>query len=255
MLKGIDQALAFRPEDRPQSIAIWRAILQGDVSGTATTIAAVETKPVPPKDGTEQATIRVKVDAPVNTADSGRRPVWMRRLAIPAVCIVAILALITVFNGRREITAPTAAPDDVAEIEDSAVVTSPEYSVPSVEVPPDDADETGDPPVIATVTEPGNNTSTEPPATDRVTAQDQPDRRQFQLLRRRLQQNPGDKQAGQNLRELLARYEQGVSRAVRERNYEQAEVYLQDMLTMAPANQKLRDALQQVREQKGNRRP
>jgi len=76
------------------------------------------------------------------------------------------------------------------------------------------------------------------------------DRERVAELRRSLEQNPRDRYTRQQVRELVREYENRVKEAVRERKFDLAEAYIHEMLALAPDNEKLREALRAVKQQR-----
>ena len=88
------------------------------------------------------------------------------------------------------------------------------------------------------LTEPGDSTHTD----------------QLQQLRRQLRQNPRSPELRNRLRTTMQDYGERIRQAVRNGQYDQAEAYVKELLTIAPNNQKLRRSLREIREMSRRRR-
>ncbi|NIN34358.1 MAG: hypothetical protein GTO60_04370, partial [Gammaproteobacteria bacterium] len=64
---------------------------------------------------------------------------------------------------------------------------------------------------------------------------------------------PRDATAIRNLRTILRQYEQRIRQAIQNRDYDRAEAYIEEMLVIAPDNQRLQESLQKIREMQSRR--
>ena len=76
------------------------------------------------------------------------------------------------------------------------------------------------------------------------------DRRQLESIKKRLQKNPDDKNAIRRLRNLVSNYETKVKTAIAEKDYERAQVYIEEMLEIVPNNKRLQETLDKINKMK-----
>jgi serine/threonine protein kinase len=275
LLAAIDKALAFLPEDRPQSINEWQEDLLCDhtakpdevVTEAATLVLDRAKDKTTSEKQTNTNTVKM---TPSSTGTGASR--WKGRVMV-VMAVLVVLVLFSRINGpRQELPLPATVPSvPVTQEESDDEINLAEDELISIETIPD-------PPIsIAPVTDAANinidnrgiqNTDTvsgspsstpaprRPAATDTIAASsdrqdkliDSADLRRLELLRRRLQQNPRDATAIKNFRTILRQYEQQIRQAMQNRDYDRAEAYIEEMLTIAPDNQRLRDSLQKLQE-------
>jgi hypothetical protein len=271
-LAAIDHALAFRADERPQSVAAWRPEFSGGPQAAGGVAARIPPAPAaPPADG---ETVRIVVAPPPN--QEAARPVpllkalwWGMAGGVAALLILAILAGWVLRVDRTPVTAPPAGERPSTSISNTpsaappaepAAAAGPTVDVPSgkrADVPPAEAIMTDKP-----ATAPSDSgikeaetpaaarreeilSSVEPPALLR------PDERvRLVELQRRIRARPRDEGARNELSALLDRLHERVRDAVRERDYPRAEAYINELLTFAPDNPRLREALKSIRKER-----
>ena len=287
LLNAVDYALAFRPEDRPQSISIWRDILLQDHSITAATVAAIDMKnPV------SIPTITIGNTRITNTIASTEKQtdnnpnesmyMW-RWLGVTGIVVLFIVIMGIWANGSRQsldVSGQSQLPSassvedknsiDIASTDQqydetisSNIVSTPEPSIAEIDTAttqnstPEQTTNLDDIPTsqistlepVAITDKPEAITDSTSTSTDRrpLRATDT-DVAPLEQLRRRLQQNPQDTDARQKLRSIYTQYERRVREAVRDKKFDQAESTLKEMLTIAPENEKLQESLKRVQE-------
>ena len=276
LLRAIDHALNFRIEDRPATIADWRREFAGEASAAAPVSTEVATA-LP-----TAATVKITIDGdamPVPAAEKrGRR--WDRMLAAVAAIFVALVLLSAIGMRSNRVAETTASPpvetksfhaDSVLEgtgrppaeaghfdqsDEDAEVLPSSAQTDAAVaEGPAGKRDSTTEPP-IPTETDslpraPQSAIDPDSPGASRALARgptvSAPSRERLAKLQENLRRDPRNRKTLQALRETIDEYERLARQAVRDGDYNAAEQYLLDMLTLAPNNRKLKDALEEVR--------
>ena len=78
------------------------------------------------------------------------------------------------------------------------------------------------------------------------------DRRKFMRMKKQLERNPDSVIARQEMRRLSGKYETLVKKALEEKKYDQAESYVQEIMTLLPENKKLQDLLLTIRAKKAS---
>ena len=275
LLEAIDEAMAFRPEDRPQTIAKWRENLLQENIKTAATVAVSKTSSpeVSNTDTTRKIDMtHAKLNQPVEEP-SDFDPISIKRwLVITAVLVVFVVLMALLVNGpRRSQENPVAsqATSTPATVEDSSIdieysnlleiddipmedISTPE-PMASVDVNNTPTSEMSTPEPVASTETPQPDIASAVQSSDiNPTQTEVSNLRPFEQLRRQLQQNPQDPAARQKIRVVLNRYEQDIRQALKDRDYEKAEIYILEMLTIAPNSVKLRESLQKVREMARN---
>jgi hypothetical protein len=270
LLDAIDEALAFRPEDRPQTIAKWREqLLQENVKTVAAVAVGKTSSPeVSHTDTTRHiAMTHAKTNQPVEQ-DVDNNPISIKRwLAITAVLVVFVVGMVLLVNGPRrsqETPVTAQAPSIPAAEEDSSIdieysnlleiddIPMEEISIPeplaNVNVNNTPTSELPSSESVAMVA-PQTDTGSTVQSSDRnETQSESSNERPFDQLRRQLKQNPQDPASRQKIRAVLNQYEQEIRQALKDRQYDKAEIYILEMLTIAPNSVKLRESLQKVRE-------
>ena len=268
LLSAIDQALSFKHEDRPQTIAAWRTSLTQSGPANATTIV-IERNPVPAESvqktvatGGTPSISRGNRKQPQRVATASP---W-KRIIFAAMVIVVLLFLVKHHNRRGNVPPPAAPVPAVTAEQSSANARSTDNDVSTT----DNDTQTGTEPEAATTT---SNASATPedtaitpnsgdvaprintPPSDRLANLDEKnDLEQLQTLRRQLLQNPRDPEVKRKLRTTIRDYDQRIRQAVNNRQYDKAETYIKELLTIAPNNQKLRNSLRKIRELSRRRR-
>ena len=93
------------------------------------------------------------------------------------------------------------------------------------------------------------------PPSDRLTNQEQKnDLERLQQLRRQLLRNPRDPEVKRMVHTTMEEYGKRIRQALNNRQYDVAETYIKELLTIAPNNQKLRSSLWKIRELSRRRR-
>lgn len=292
LLAAIDRALAFRAEDRPQSIANWRRELARPALGirpdtAVPTLIADDADITPVAARRDGDTLKISIEAgsgaPVDgsvPAGRARRRGWHFWTALAAVPLVIALGFLA---GRRtppeSVTtsspvatrpAPAARSDALPEIglqssADSSHAPAAETSALAAQAVPSGGRSatTADP--SASPAAPGEAPAiSAPPAGSEWDTPPSPaapgfeplisprERVQLAALRRRLQQNPGDREARQQLRGMGNEFERVVKQAVKEGDYDRAEAYVNELLRLAPDNEGFKEALRMIaRERRG----
>jgi serine/threonine protein kinase len=261
LMAAIDKALSFKHEDRPQTIAAWRASLTQAGPATATTVV-IERNPVPAV--SVQKTIATGGTAKINrgnrkqpqpeaTSSGWKRPAFV----IMAVVLVIFFAR---HGHRRGNTALPATGAPAVSLEKSGGEAG-----PADEDQPDNKNFTAsssesETEAAATTTDasPGPEKPTpaafSPPADHPANPGDKAGLERLQQLRRQLIQNPRDPEVRTRLRTTMQEYDQRIRQAMRNGQYDLAESYVKELLTIAPRNQKLRHSLQKIREMSRRRR-
>jgi hypothetical protein len=239
LLRAIDHALAFRVEDRPATVADWRAELEGAVSAEAATVV-LDPQPATESPATLKITINADAVAEPPPRKDGRRGGW---LAILAAMLLLFLVLVAI-GKRREAqpqtpavaTAESGIDGSGRDAGEEKVAAAAEAPVPPV---PDSVDEAQSP-------------STKPRIAKPESAETDAARRRERLanLQDRLRREPRSREAWAELREAIDEHERLARQAVRDGDYNTAEKYVLDMLKIAPNNRKLKEALDDVRKAK-----
>ena len=269
LLAAIDKALAFRPEDRPQSIAEWREELVADqtlkVQEVDTEQATLVLDTASNTKSTDNPAYKDTVKMPPPQA-APRASGWKRNIMV-IIAVLMVLAMFSRINGQRQdvpapaqVLTPPVSQDETNDVidlaQDELIVIDdiPDTSVTTenvTDVPGSDpAASNREQDAISDTTPPVSNTTdavtTSSDRQERLIANS--DLRRLEFLRRRLQQNPRDATAINNFRNILRQYEQRVRQAIQSRDYDLAEAYIEEMLVIAPDNQRLRESLQKIRE-------
>lgn len=287
-LAAIDRAMAFKADDRPRSIAEWRAAFDEGRSASAgpptselATVAVTPDEATPP--GGDTVKILIHVPEPVapeleQAAVSQGKSGW-RWLAAAGIAVFVLLLVVSGSKERRqralqlqttvpgmEQTAADAAASGEAKAQSVAGAAQP---IP-VGPPQATGDESGSgPPENEVAAEPAAlpeeiggfeaarafDPSTARPVTEvpretggmeaprRRVSMPPRERERLALLQRRVQQNPGNVEARQRLMAVVDEYEMKVKQAVRDKDFDLAEAYINEMLRFAPGNERLKEAL------------
>lgn len=278
LLSAIDRALAFRFEDRPQTIREWRDDLHGRAVGAMAAETATAERsdvlPLPVAAPSNQEIVKITMDADAvsETARAPERP--SRRGLIAAALIVLVLVVALGIIGKRHATLESPAPKPITLPSPTQPDTGAAVPAPSGGVVPDGSRATpqasesisGTPPTdtqaVPTQTQPTAQPTSGKQPISQVTPQSiqsesdaaagnsaligPREREQLGAIRRRLRQNPGDREARQRLRALSTEFELAVKQAVKNKDYDRAEAYINEMLQLTPDNERLKDARQAI---------
>ena len=268
LLSAIDQALSFKHQDRPQTIADWRTNLTQSGPANTTTIV-IDRNPAPAKPvqktgatGNTRSISRGnrKQPQPVATASPWKRMIF-------AAMVIVLLLFVVKHNNRHENVSPPATPvPAVAAEQDSGNAGPIDKDAPAA----DNATQTGPGPAAATMMSSASSTPEETveasadsdvasdinaPPSDRLTNQEQKnDLERLQQLRRQLLRNPRDPEVKRMVHTTMEEYGKRIRQALNNRQYDVAETYIKELLTIAPNNQKLRSSLRKIRELSRRRR-
>ena len=259
-LTAIDQALKFRPEDRPQTVAQWRQEFRGRrdseaptaqsvaAPGTGDTIRITLTPPAP------------EADAEINPPPRSRRP-WFVALAAIALLLV-VIGIARRASPPPPVLPPAAVPAGTAAEPAAQLTTSAPLSavtgaaVPDVTPPetvPKAVEKTARtvrraaarpaPPAAEAESPSAGGANVEPPA-----LLDAEERSRLVELQRRLQRKPRDQKTRAEIGALLERLNGRVREAIQTQDYPRAEAYINELLLLSPDNPRLREALAAIRE-------
>jgi len=271
LLGAIDHAMAFRSEERPQTIAEWRGDFPGQAAPAAVSEAATEEAVPEAAAPAAHDTVKITMDAGAvidTSMTPERRPRFGRRFA--AVLAAVLLATAIGMAVKRQAThepvrIPAAGPaaeqsDRTGVTPATSIPTAPEGAGPGMQSP---APDTGSP---AADTQPfpaqpgptvplrsaGGQGAPTPPQLASVPAPEQAlligprERERLAAIRRRLKQNPGDRDALQKLRAISNEFQIIVKQAVKEQDYDRAEAYINELLRLTPDNERLKEARQAI---------
>ena len=238
-LRAIDHALAFKAEERPQSLSEWREELAGlrPVSELPTQVSVPTTGPnaLNTENQNEAETVPDKITIKAtasgvieeNSQSTRQAAPWYRRpLKIIAV-LFGIVLLLAILDDNKDGEEQAVAESNPHEPSSSDPEAAAKELVDSksgmVDAPVPDSDAVPTP------------AGAEAPAsilTDR-------DRKKFERLKKLLARNPDNDRAKRELRKLFTGYEQQVREAAGQGDYLKALSYLEEMLELAPANEKI----------------
>ncbi|MBI2993436.1 MAG: protein kinase [Gammaproteobacteria bacterium] len=271
LLGAIDRAMAFRTEDRPQTIAEWRRDLQGPVMPTerseaATEVARAKTAAPAVNDTVKITMIAGAVPDVAVTSDTRSRRSRLVAGSLAAVALLGVIGIALFQQPGRE-PVPEHIPGSVAVPAESSEAVPVTTSEPPPEMTqlltekttaqdpiPGTAESqksTAPPPA----NRPDSRMSESAPATPKLAAAAHPDqalligpreRERLAAIRRRLQQNPGDRDALQKLRAISNEFQIIVRQAIKERDYDRAEAYIDELLLLTPDNLRLKEAREVV---------
>ena len=225
-LKAIDHALAFKGEDRPQSISEWRAELSAEFAEPDSSTATAE----PPLSASvpEKITIMADVDnSEEDTIVIGKTKTrsWYRKpLKIIAVGFGVLLLLAILDDNNKK----------ASEKSDSNLIEN----VDSVANLKDTTEEgISEPPVVKQ-----NDLRDEPGDLDAVSGGsvfDERDRQKLERLKKILARSPDNEQAKREVRKIFTKYEKKARKAFKDESYNEVTLFIQEMLELAPDNKKL----------------
>jgi len=239
LLLAIDHALAFKPEARPRSIAAWRRILlDTDAKEETTAVASPDTV-------TEK--VHAGATVPSGTPDPARPSLhrWKYILLAALVTLVLIILLqgpqwLWRKSANPDLSASEDPADNTIDTEIDRALTEMLSTDPVNTAAADDAvrvdDDSASPSRQLTRLRPAA-----PADTARIPAG---------VLRKRLQQNPRDRQALLELRRQSTELEQRIREAMRAKEYDKVERYLRELQSIAPQNPRLRTALRKLEQQR-----
>jgi serine/threonine protein kinase len=235
LLRAIDHALAFRTEDRPATIAAWRAELEGAAFSEEATVV-VDPAPATRTPATLKITINADAVAEPAPRKGGRGGYWLAALAALLILFVLLAAI-----GKREAQPqPPATPTVDADRGGDAAEDAGKENVAAAAGPaPGSRDQDTPSPTKPQATKP------EAGDTDATSR-----RERLANLQDRLRREPRSREAWEELREAIDEHERLARQAVRAGDYNAAEKYVLDMLKIAPNNRKLKEALDDVRKAK-----
>lgn len=261
LLTAIDHALSFKHEDRPQTIAAWRTYLTQSGPANATTVV-IDRNPVPAV--SVQKTIATGGTASINRGyqkqpqPSATSSGW-KRPAFVAMIVVLLIFFAKHGHRRGNIAPPATGAPAVSVVKSNGKAGPTDEDQPDIKNVPISASESKAP--AATVaTDASSGPENTVPAVVRPPSDRPPnpsgntDMEQLQQLRQQLIQNPRSQEVRQRLHATMQEYGQRIRQALRNRQYDLAESYVKELLTIAPDNQKLRRSLQEIREMSRRRR-
>ncbi|MFT7461232.1 MAG: serine/threonine protein kinase [Planctomycetota bacterium] len=272
LLNAVDYALAFRPEDRPQSISIWRDTLLQDNSRTAATVAENDLKsPVSiPTITVGNTGITNKNQSTEELTDNNPNDsmyMW-RWLGVTAIVVVFVVFMGIWANSSRQSQLSSASSVeeknsiDIASTDlqynetiASNIVSTPEPSVDEIDTATSQIS-TPEPTTNVDYTPASKLSTSEPIATTgKPEAKTEipiasTDRRPSRATETDVTplENPQDTDAKQKLRTIYTQYERRVREAIKDKKFDQAESTLKEILTIAPENKKLQESLKRVQE-------
>lgn len=260
LLRAIDSGLAFKVEDRPQSINEWREQLSGATPARAAAATFRMTEPGSPEtQQSEAATEKITIIADVEEAPPSRqekkKPWYKKPLKLIAVVfgILLLLAILDDNKKKQQLAETESAADSPAIMLDSTApseIESPPAGEPagndtagnSGAANPDSEPETGSGSVAASP-----QALPSKPADELIEASD---RRLLERVKRQLERDPDSKRARQSLRKLTDKYEGRLKQAINDKDFELAEAYVDAMLKHSPQSKKLQDLAKKIRDRK-----
>ena len=262
LLQAIDSGMAFKVEDRPASVIEWRRQIMGESSATEVLTAVTEENTLkhaqqPDTAVAEKITIRADVDRTQTevTAQQSSSAWYRKPLKVIAVLFGIILLLAILGDDKKDKDAQqNVEQGDVA----SAGVMMDQLDKEAGDTPDTKADVTAsDVSSSPKVSDsPGANvdSTTEAPETPSTDAAgdliEKSDRRLLERIRRQLESDPQSPQARRSLRKLTDKYEGRLKQAIKEKNFDLAEAYVDAMLKVSPESEKLKEAAARIKERK-----
>ncbi|NKB37397.1 MAG: hypothetical protein GKR93_09555 [Gammaproteobacteria bacterium] len=228
-LKAIDHALAFKGEDRPQSIGEWRAELSEEFIENDSSSANTDTRP---PNATVPEKITINADSKNGEDDTilvskPERQSWYRKpLKLIAVGFGIVLLLAIIDDNKKE--------NSDSKLERDNVVAKPAEGFSDKILQPELTDSV---PVIDKITD--EPVGVEVAGIDSVF--EERDRKKLERLKKVLAQSSDNDKARREVRKVFAKYEEKVREAFQEERYNVAASYVEEMLALAPENKKLLD--------------
>jgi serine/threonine protein kinase len=258
-LAALDHGLAFRAEERPQSIHAWRGelgwVAEAEIAVSAVADAATERVADLPTQKTSVITAAtVKADMPKNS-DAAARPAtakpqtrsWFRKpVAVVAVALIATFLLAGVIRHRIRSSFGVPAPETTeTEEQESPVVSAVATNRPAISVPERQPAAAAPQPMPAA--SPSPETEKTPKLVPLLSGDD---KQALAAIRRRLKQDPRDARASGELKKRLGGYLQQIQGAVKRGELEQAEAWVNEIRVLDPQNRGLERAVELIRKER-----
>lgn len=234
-LAAIDKAMAFKTEDRPQSMAEWHRIFKGGSQGESAPQVNSEATTM----GADVATVKLDIQEKPglfnSVFDSLNRLLW--KAVGAGLILIAVLVIVRVILPGREDAAGRTSPSPAAitrtapPVADDSSRDSNAGTVPQTADKPSQ-DEVQINPEPEEISDSAKEISANEPVTDQAQSTSRiplADRQRLQSIRSRLRANRQDRQARRELRELAGEFEQNIKQAVNNGEYDLARAYLYEV--------------------------
>lgn len=261
-LQAIDHALAFRAENRPQDIASWRqeftkmAINPIDAGETEVhpAIATAGSKPAQ-----RQQTVKISMQVPLSneqqqgvTVDNPKN--WRKRFLTGVIVAMGVFIILISLNQTNK--TGLAGKDTHTEViataqEDHQPVVVDAIGSDTVKLkkPIEKKEIAVSDQLLSTskgtIKQISADVATKVPAL--ISAQD---KERLAALDSRLRNNPNDKRAARQIREITRKYNERIKQVLKQGDLNLAEAYVREVLELAPDNKKLIEALRKIRQKK-----
>lgn len=258
-LAALDHGLAFRMEERPQSIKAWRGelgwVVEAEATISATADAATERMADLPTQKTSViAAATVKADALASRdaaacpepARPQSRSRFRKPVAVLVVALIAVLLLAGVIRHRIR-SSFSVSPSEIpaAEVRDTFAIPAATANQPAI------SDQKMTPLAETTYPTPiakPRPEIIEPPKLVPLLGGD--DKQALAAIRRRLKQDPTDARAAGELKKRLGGYLQQIQGAIKRGELEQAEAWVKEIRALDPQNRGLERAIELIRKER-----
>lgn len=234
-LSAVDRALAFKAEQRPQSVPDWRNLFVANIVSEQETELVDENNLAAPAELNKQQTnttkITINADKPIGMEQTVAVPAknssTFKMIFLAGVVALLFLSFVILVKKNKQSGRPTPKLEAEAQITDIAPSTP-------VDVQP-------------VLNDNKDNTS----ETDAILISNE-DSTRFERLKQRLENNPDDKRARLALRAMAKRYEDKVKQQVQAKDYDTALNYIDQLLEKASDNDRLLKFKAEVEKKRAN---
>ncbi|MFQ5658818.1 MAG: serine/threonine protein kinase [Gammaproteobacteria bacterium] len=250
-LRCIDHAMAFKAADRPQSIASWRQQFNAPVTiedkheetGLYPAAASIEE---PGK--VVQKTVKITMQVPDRAEPQRPRTTpatnrGIRRAAAIVAVTMVILFLLSVPGKRHQ-------QETAGQVSKHGAATGHATMAAATETHPTTAAVVDTSPRDEMLPSHSNDASVQnSKIRDRPNLISETEKRRINRLRQRLRDHPNDKRTLRQIRVVAKEYNIKIKDALRDDDPALAEAYLREVLTLAPNNKNLKEALHKIQKE------
>ena len=251
-LMAIDRAMAFKAEDRPQSIADWRGLFESEIQKGVSPAVTSEAPTVAADIPTRKIEALDQQDVAPGLVDKINRLIWKSvRWGLVLIVLLVVIRVILPGNKRNNVqqeppretlsendSQPSPGTTLSTDSQSATVETISDTSPVATDRISDITDQVERVPQVNPVTQPSSIdklSESNSNAIDEAGAGDNSrlisripvsDRRKLQAIRDKLRENRRDRQARLELNELANDFEEKIKTAIRRGDYEQARAYV-----------------------------